>query len=71
MEEEGHSCVQLTGKIEGQERDQIIDKFRNGAAKVLITTNVLARGFDVATISMVVNYVCSLRAPADLFAPAY
>ncbi|KAK3100917.1 RNA helicase required for poly(A+) mRNA export, partial [Teratosphaeriaceae sp. CCFEE 6253] len=30
--------------------------FRSGAAKVLITTNVLARGIDVQTVTMVINY---------------
>lgn len=58
MSEEGHTVASLTGGIEGQQRDEIIDKFRNGEAKVLITTNVLARGIDVSTVSMVINYVC-------------
>lgn len=38
-------------------RDSIIDAFREGKAKVLITTNVLARGIDVQTVSLVINYV--------------
>lgn len=58
MVAEGHTVASLTGGIEGAMRDQIIDRFRNGDAKVLITTNVLARGIDVSTVSMVVNYVC-------------
>ncbi|EEP75437.1 hypothetical protein UREG_00283 [Uncinocarpus reesii 1704] len=53
---EGHTVVSLTGGIEGQKRDEVIDRFRNGTAKVLITTNVLARGIDVSTVSMVINY---------------
>lgn len=57
MVAEGHTVASLTGGIEGAMRDQIIDKFRSGQAKVLITTNVLARGIDVSTVSMVVNYV--------------
>jgi len=56
MVAEGHTVVSLTGGIEGQKRDQIIDSFRKGDAKVLITTNVLARGIDVQTVSMVINY---------------
>lgn len=58
MTAEGHTVASLTGGIEGQRRDEIIDSFRDGAAKVLITTNVLARGIDVSTVSMVINYVC-------------
>ncbi|KAJ5290077.1 uncharacterized protein N7443_010330 [Penicillium atrosanguineum] len=56
MVAEGHTVASLTGGIEGSQRDAIIDAFRTGAAKVLITTNVLARGIDVSTVSLVVNY---------------
>lgn len=62
MVAEGHTVVSLTGGVEGQKRDEIIDKFRQGDAKVLITTNVLARGIDVQTVSMVINYVRCRRA---------
>ncbi|KAJ5721479.1 uncharacterized protein N7483_009413 [Penicillium malachiteum] len=53
---EGHTVASLTGGIEGTQRDAVIDSFRSGEAKVLITTNVLARGIDVSTVSLVVNY---------------
>lgn len=56
MTAEGHKVVSLTGGFEGSQRDVIIDAFRLGHAKVLITTNVLARGIDVQSVSMVVNY---------------
>ncbi|GAD95290.1 hypothetical protein ATEG_08153 [Paecilomyces variotii No. 5] len=56
MTAEGHTVVSLTGGVEGSKRDDTIDKFRSGEAKVLITTNVLARGIDVSTVSMVINY---------------
>lgn len=56
MTAEGHKVVSLTGGYEGSQRDVIIDAFRMGQAKVLITTNVLARGIDVQSVSMVVNY---------------
>lgn len=57
MTAEGHKVAQLTGALEGNERDAIIDSFRNGQTKVLITTNVLARGIDVQSVTMVINYV--------------
>lgn len=60
MTAEGHTVVSLTGGVEGSKRDDTIDKFRSGEAKVLITTNVLARGIDVSTVSMVINYVSIL-----------
>jgi ATP-dependent RNA helicase DDX19/DBP5 len=59
---EGHKVAQLSGALEGPERDRIIDMFRSGEAKVLITTNVLARGIDVQSVTMVINYVCTYMA---------
>lgn len=63
MTAEGHKVAALHGAFEGAERDAIIDRFRNGEAKVLITTNVLARGIDVQSVSMVVNYDIPMRGP--------
>ena len=60
MTTEGHTVASLTGGVEGSVRDKIIDDFREGRAKVLITTNVLARGIDVSTVSMVINYVSGI-----------
>ena len=56
MTSEGHKVVSLSGGLDGATRDNIIDSFRMGHAKVLITTNVLARGIDVQSVSMVINY---------------
>ena len=56
MTAEGHLVAQLTGALDGAERDEIFQKFRRGEAKVLITTNVLSRGIDVQTVTMVINY---------------
>ncbi|RCK64448.1 ATP-dependent RNA helicase DBP5 [Candida viswanathii] len=56
MKQEGHTCSILHGGLETADRDRLIDDFREGRSKVLITTNVLARGIDIASVSMVVNY---------------
>lgn len=56
MSEEGHAVISLHGAKEGAERDAIMDAFRTGRKKVLITTNVIARGIDVLQVNMVVNY---------------
>jgi ATP-dependent RNA helicase DDX19/DBP5 len=56
MKADGHEVAHLSGALEGSDRDTVIDLFRTGQAKVLITTNVLARGIDVSTVTMVVNY---------------
>ncbi|KAI8878281.1 DEAD-domain-containing protein [Backusella circina FSU 941] len=56
MTAQGHSVVSLHGKMLPEERDKVMDDFRRGDFKVLITTNVLARGIDISQVSLVVNY---------------
>ncbi|KAG7851135.1 hypothetical protein KL941_000804 [Ogataea angusta] len=56
MKQEGHAVSILHGDLQPAERDRLIDDFRDGRSKVLITTNVLARGIDIPSVSMVVNY---------------
>jgi ATP-dependent RNA helicase DDX19/DBP5 len=56
MTAEGHQVSSLHGAKDATERDQIIDSFRDGKSKVLITTNVIARGIDILQVNMVVNY---------------
>lgn len=56
LQREGHQVSILHGDLDTQTRDKLIDDFRSGKSKVLITTNVLARGIDIPTVSMVVNY---------------
>ncbi|KAJ3258400.1 RNA helicase required for poly(A+) mRNA export [Boothiomyces macroporosus] len=56
MTDEGHSVSSLHGDFEGADRDKAIDDFREGRSKVLITTNVLARGIDILQVNLVINY---------------
>ena len=56
MTEEGHKVASLHGAKDASERDRIIDSFREGHEKVLITTNVIARGIDIMQVNVVVNY---------------
>ncbi|KAF5342125.1 hypothetical protein D9611_001438 [Ephemerocybe angulata] len=56
MTAEGHKVASLHGAKDASERDAIIDRFREGKEKVLITTNVIARGIDILQVNMVVNY---------------
>eukprot|EP00658_Telonema_sp_P-2_P057989 TRINITY_DN4640_c0_g3_i4.p1 TRINITY_DN4640_c0_g3~~TRINITY_DN4640_c0_g3_i4.p1 ORF type:complete len:392 (+),score=91.35 TRINITY_DN4640_c0_g3_i4:414-1589(+) len=48
------SC--LHGDMEDDERAARMQEFRSGASRVLLATNVLARGIDVQQVSLVVNY---------------
>ncbi|KAJ3300871.1 RNA helicase required for poly(A+) mRNA export [Kappamyces sp. JEL0829] len=56
MEGDGHAVTSLHGNFEAADRDKAIDDFREGRSKVLITTNVLARGIDILQVNLVVNY---------------
>jgi translation initiation factor 4A len=44
------------GDISQKERDGILSEFRSGSSRVLITTDLLARGIDVQQVSLVINY---------------
>ncbi|CAG8754508.1 10553_t:CDS:2, partial [Cetraspora pellucida] len=56
MTEKGHKVINLHGGLSTTERDEVMDGFRKGSAKVLITTNVLSRGIDVLQVNLVINY---------------
>jgi translation initiation factor 4A len=44
------------GDMNQNVRDTIVKEFRSGSSRVLITTDLLARGIDVQQVSLVVNY---------------
>lgn len=56
MSGDGHAVAILSGDLDVQQRMQVLDRFRGGQEKVLITTNVLARGIDVEQVTIVVNF---------------
>lgn len=56
MTAEGHRVDSLHGKLDNAERDATIDNFRSGRSKVLIATNVIARGIDIQQVTLVINY---------------
>lgn len=66
---EGHSVASLHGDKMTRERDDILDGFRKGKTKVLITTNVVARGIDIQQVNMVVNYDVPDTGPEGGFTP--
>jgi len=63
MVKDGHAVGLLTGELEIGQRLSILNRFRDGKEKVLITTNVCARGIDVEQVTIVVNY----DVPVDQF----
>ena len=42
--------------MEMRDREMIMREFRSGSSRILITTDLLARGIDVQQVSLVVNY---------------
>ena len=56
MREKGFEVSVLHGELQGVDRDHVMNDFRQGISKVLITTNALARGVDVPSVAVVVNY---------------
>ncbi|TPX56876.1 hypothetical protein PhCBS80983_g04226 [Powellomyces hirtus] len=46
----------MHGDMTQAERDVIMKEFRSGSSRVLITTDLLARGIDVQQVSLVINY---------------
>jgi ATP-dependent RNA helicase RhlE len=53
---EGHAVEALHGDKPQSYRNQALDRFREGRARVLVATDVASRGIDVDDIAMVVNY---------------
>jgi len=44
------------GDLQPEERNKILTEFRTGSSRILITTDLLARGIDVHGVSLVINY---------------
>jgi ATP-dependent RNA helicase DeaD len=52
----GHRVALLHGDLSQKDRDQAMQQFRDGQVRILIATNIAARGLDVEDISHVVNF---------------
>ena len=56
LKKKGHMVSSIHGDLKQIERDNVMRDFRSGATRVLITTDLLARGIDVYQVSLVINY---------------
>ncbi|KAL6778478.1 EIF4A [Auxenochlorella protothecoides x Auxenochlorella symbiontica] len=56
MRERDHTVSATHGDMDQNTRDVIMREFRSGSSRVLITTDLLARGIDVQQISLVINF---------------
>ncbi len=56
LKEKGFSAGFIHAKLAMDERDGIMRDFRNGTIRVLVATDLIARGIDVQSVSVVFNY---------------
>lgn len=56
LEARDHSVSAIHGDMEARDRAITMEQFKTGSSRVLIATDLLARGIDVQQVSLVVNY---------------
>lgn len=56
LQKMGYSVAALQGNMSQNARERVMTDFRAGAVRVLLATNVAARGLDIAGVELVVNY---------------
>ena len=56
MREDDFPVRKIHGKMRESERKQTYEDFKQGGARVLITSNLFARGIDVQQVSIVINF---------------
>ena len=52
----GHSAETIHGGLEQRERDDVLVRFSNGSLRLMVATDVAARGIDVEELDVVINY---------------
>jgi ATP-dependent RNA helicase DeaD len=62
MIQDGYNADALNGEMSQAARDQVMDKFRTKQIRILVATDVAARGLDVDDLTHVVNF----ELPTDL-----
>ncbi len=56
LKKRGYQAEGLHGDLSQNQRDTVMNRFRGGAASILIATDVAARGIDVDDVEVVINY---------------
>jgi len=56
LERAGYRCASLQGNLSQGRRQAALDGFRNGTFRILVATDIAARGIDVTRVSHVINY---------------
>lgn len=61
MKEKDFTVSAMHGEMDQIQRDMIMKEFRTGSTRVLITTDLMARGIDVQQVSLVINYELPMK----------
>ena len=56
MTKANHTVLAMHGDMPQPERDAVTKSFREGRGRVLIATDIFARGLDIQQVSLVINY---------------
>lgn len=56
LEKNNFTITCIHSKMDQSQRDNIMDEFRDGKTRLLLTTDLLARGIDIPQVNLVVNY---------------
>lgn len=56
LQKDGIECDALHGDLSQAQRDEVMERFRGKRLKVLVATDVAARGLDVDNLTHVINY---------------
>jgi ATP-dependent RNA helicase DeaD len=56
LEANGYPVAALQGNLSQNARDQVMEEFRHGQVRILVATNVAARGLDISHVEQVINY---------------
>ncbi|KAH6762271.1 P-loop containing nucleoside triphosphate hydrolases superfamily protein [Perilla frutescens var. hirtella] len=57
----GYEVTTIQGALKQEQRDKIIKEFKDGLTQVLISTDLLARGFDQKQVNLVINFDLPVR----------
>jgi len=57
----GYDALALHGELEQRERDEVLLRFNHGSCRVLVATDVAARGLDIKGLALVIAYELPVR----------
>lgn len=56
LQSSGHSVDEYHGNLNQSQRERLVQRFRDGQVRIVVATDIAARGLDVEDLSHVINY---------------